>query len=219
MFKRFLCLLLSALMLLAALAGCKKKEEPKDTTPAVTENTDDAISDGLPDDLNYGKTVTVLATESQMNKTYVTDLTGTPMNDALYKRLAATEERLGVSFEFIPCAHAWEDASNYTDIVRNDMAANSVSEFDLFMSYNLLPSLMITNGYLSDLSQSKYLDTEQPWWPQNMFAEATIDDKLYYVVDNCSWGSIRNMACIVFNKDLANAYSISESTLSLASFS
>ena len=213
MIKRILCLLLSALMLVALFAGCTKKEDPQETTPAVTETTDDAISDGLPDDLNYGKTVTVLATESQMNKTYVTDLTGTPMNDALYKRLAATEERLGVSFEFIPCAHAWEDASNYTDIVRNDMAANSVSDFDLFMSYNLLPSLMITNGYLSDLSQSKYLDTEQPWWPQNMFAEATIDDKLYYVVDNCSWGSIRNMACIVFNKDLASAYSISESSL------
>ena len=187
-------------MLTATFIGCSKKEEPEETTVATTAAAEE-ISDGLPDDLNYDKTIRILATESQMNKTFVSDITGTPMNDALYNRLEATKKRLGVDFEFVPCAHAWEDASKYTDMVRNDLLANAVSEYDLFMSYNLLPSLMITNGYLSDLTESQYLDTKKPWWPQNMLEEATIDDKLYYVVDNCSWGSIRNMACIVFNKD------------------
>ena len=215
MIKRIVCILLLLSMLSVTFIGCSKKDKEEDQNSVSTSDVkeDDEISDGLPDNLNYGKTICVLATESQMNKTFVTDLTGTAMNDALYIRLKATETRLGVTFEFIPCAHAWEDASNYTDMVRNDILANAVSEYDLFMSYNLLPSLMITNGYLSDLTQSLYLDTKKPWWPQNMLEEATIDNKLYYVVDNCSWGSIRNMACIVFNKDLAKTYSINEADL------
>ena len=215
MIKRIVCMLLLVAIVSVAFVGCSKKnnEEPETTVSTQTESDVDEISDGLPNDLNYGKTVRVLATENQMNKTFVTDLTGTAMNDALYRRLMATQARLGVTFEFVPCAHGWEDSNVYTDIVRNDMLANAVSEYDLFMSYNLLPSLMITNGYLSDLTQSLYLDTNKPWWPQNMLEEATINDKLYYVVDNCSWGSIRNMACIVFNKDLAKTYSINEADL------
>ena len=130
MIKRIVCILLLLSMLSVTCIGCSKKDKEEDQNSVSTSDVkeDDEISDGLPDNLNYGKTICVLATESQMNKTFVTDLTGTAMNDALYIRLKATETRLGVTFEFIPCAHAWEDASNYTDMVRNDILANAVSE-------------------------------------------------------------------------------------------
>lgn len=210
------------ILLVAVLSACSSGGTAADTTKASdTTKPDDGkkydangyLLDQIPSDLNYNNaTIKILATKEQLPKTFVENETGERLNDALYSRIRTVEERLGVTLEFISQPGQWNDRESFMATVQNSVSAGT-QDYDLIMAYNLIPPTLAVRGVLEDLKKTKYLDFDMPWWPQNIVNESTVEGKLFFAIDNSSWGSIRNMACIMFNKKLAANYNLSEDYL------
>ena len=102
-FKRTLAILLASLMLLPVLAACGEVEEPTDTKPSsqttsAEEGENSIPDDELPNDLYYnGETITFIS----VNDMDYDELTGDTVEDAVYERNKAVEERLGVKINVI----------------------------------------------------------------------------------------------------------------------
>ncbi|MBQ4044546.1 MAG: acid shock protein, partial [Clostridia bacterium] len=116
--KRVLSLALAALMVLSIAACAQEPQQqgedttppvtdPAVTTPAETEPEDRSKIDDLPADLNYnGADFTLYTRQNQFFHSNITveESTGDQLNDALYDRELAIEERLGLNISEIMSA-------------------------------------------------------------------------------------------------------------------
>lgn len=57
-----------------------------------------------------------------------------------------------------------------------------------------------------NLNTIEYLDLEQPWWNQDYREEATVNDKLYYIVGDVTTSATERMVVTYVNRDLADQY-------------
>ena len=111
--KRMLALLMALITLLPMVVACGGSGEvdatttaattttAADATTAATETTTEgyAVKDNLPEDLKFtGKTISIISRGRSWCKDEVSveALTGDVINDAVYNRNAAVEDRLGV---------------------------------------------------------------------------------------------------------------------------
>lgn len=217
---------LTALLMTAPLAACAGDDTntpadttasgittPADTTPAETQPPVDEngfLLDNLPDDLNYGgATLNVFADEGQKKQYYAEDLTGDIVNDALYERERTVEERLGVSLEWIFAKGAWGNREQFAQTVEQSVNAGS-QDYDLVVAYNLTPPVMAIKGILENLNEMKYIEPEQPWWPQSFVEQAVYDGKLYCLAESTSRGVLRNMPAVFYNKSLTDQYGMND---------
>ena len=101
--RRILTALLASVMLLPSLAACGETTDPADTTgssqtTSAEEGENTIPDDELPDDLKYnGEKITFIS----VNAMDYDELTGDAVEDAIYERNKAVEERLGVEIEVI----------------------------------------------------------------------------------------------------------------------
>ena len=123
---RILAALLATLMLVGSLAACGGPvEEPDattapDGTAAATETQGETeLTDDLPDDLDYdGDQITILSQYREgwtSGEIAVPELINEPVNDAVYERNKAVEERLNVTIVSIA-----EASNNAYDVVEKD---------------------------------------------------------------------------------------------------
>lgn len=182
--------------------------EPAETQPPVDENG--FLLDNLPADLNYGNTtLNIFADEGQKKQYYAEDLTGDIVNDALYERERTVEERLGVKLEWIFAKGAWGNREQFAQTVEQSVNAGS-QDYDLVVAYNLTPPVMAIKGILENLNEMKYIEPEQPWWPQSFVEQAVYDGKLYCLAESTSRGVLRNMPAVFYNKTLTEQYGMND---------
>ena len=177
-FKRSLSAILAALMLAGSLTACAAGDGTTDTIdqtgPAETE-TGALISDALPEDLNYGDDeVTIISRYKEgwtSGEISVEGVTGEPVNDAVFERNKAVEERLGVKIVSV------EDNTDSHSAVVNKVAISvkgGTNDYDIMAApcYTTLSESL--SGTFANLRSDgcEYLDLEQPWWTQG-FHDAT----------------------------------------------
>lgn len=218
---RLTSVLLALLMLLSAmgLASCVQNQNGGETTTASTDLPDTtatpestAVTPNIPETLNYGNTtVTILMCKEQMKQTMTIDGSEGLLPDALNTRLRKVESRLGVKLEFIEEPGNWANRASF--ISKVEAAVQNGSEYDLVVAYNLNPPTMAVRGLLMDINESDYIDFTKPWWPDRLIDTISFNDRVFFCVDNSSYGSIRNMACIMFRKDIADEYNMPADTL------
>lgn len=218
---RLTSVLLALLMLLSAmgLASCVQNQNGGETTTASTDLPDTtatpestAVTPNIPETLNYGDTtVTILMCKEQMKQTMTIDGSEGLLPDALNTRLRKVESRLGVKLEFIEEPGNWANRASF--ISKVEAAVQNGSEYDLVVAYNLNPPTMAVRGLLMDINESDYIDFTKPWWPDRLIDTISFNDRVFFCVDNSSYGSIRNMACIMFRKDIADEYNMPADTL------
>ena len=125
-FKKWIAVILCALMLLSAVACGKATEDPADTTaaqgdatsasvgdtttaapeetgPALDEWGREIIEDSVPKDLDFkGATLKILSRSDAKNRWrvdfYSPEINGEVLNDAVYNRNALIADRLNISF-------------------------------------------------------------------------------------------------------------------------
>ena len=105
-----LALLLALLMLVGTFAACgEATDDPAVTNPGATSDEvtepETELTDWLPDDLNYGgDEITIISRYREgwtSGEIAVQELINEPVNDAVYERNKAVEERLGVEITSI----------------------------------------------------------------------------------------------------------------------
>ena len=193
--KRTLAILLASLMLLPTLAACGDAEEPADTTPpsqvTSSDEDDDIPDDELPDNLNYNKEKITFISANEMD---YDDLTGDVVEDAVYERNKAVEERLGVVINVI---------QEETPIDKVITAVNGgSSDYDVMVELCWRAAPKFTGNYFYNLRNTQYLDFEKPWWNQSFTDVVTYNDITFGVTGAMVLSLYRRTYVTVFNKNL-----------------
>ena len=209
--KKIITLTLLLSMLLSAAACNGGNDDAKDTNPSgvtTTEEPAETRATSLPSDLNLsGKEVKVLWWLEQDECT--DEQNGEIVNDALYERDRAVEERLGVRIINEPRSYTWAERAVYLDMIRSSVMSND-NEFDLVSGqYAIMPSL-IPDGALLALNETKYINFNNPWWARGLVEETAINGKVYVASGEIATSNVKNLACFFYNKRLVDEYSIED---------
>ncbi len=208
--KRIFALILALFLLTPAIIACTKDENTPDTTdttettaPEETAETGRAsLKDDLPADFSLnGDTVTVITRD-----TYRTfDWDGGESKDsdvlaqAVYNRTRAVEARLATTFDVTEIAGG--DWQTYGQELEQILLAGE--EYDIALAASNA-SIRRGNDYLfQDMSKSKYLDFEKPWWSLDSMEAISLDGKkIRYLVGDIAINSYFWATSTYFNKTL-----------------
>ena len=231
MLKRMSALFLAALMILSVmLVGCGKQEKPDETTTGESNATTTAVTEttvpeetvdpnnpyDLPTDLNYnGETFHFLVWEQSILEYDVESVTGDMINDAVYNRNRAVEERLGLKLKFT----AIPGSSDYVNDFVSRASAGILSgtgEYDSIGCYCRSAGVMAMQGLLFNMLEIDHLDFERPYWPDSLNEMNTIDGQLYYASGDIATSILYRTHIMVENVTMHNKLGIKENPQELA---
>lgn len=184
--------------------------EAENPEAAADENTDanGYLLDSLPE-LNFnGQTVNLLYWSDVENQEFeAEEFTGEIVNDAIYQRNINVEDRLSIKYNWIGTPGNGGNINAYMGKVRDSHVAGD-NAYDILAAYSRSIASCLVNGLLTNLETAPYIDYEKPWWPDNLMAESTINNHLYFVSGDISTNVLHMMYCVYFNKNLIEDYGL-----------
>lgn len=199
---RFLSALLASLMLAGALTACGTSgDDNTQTTDAYEDgvNTDD----NLPDDLDYAnQEITIISRDREgwtRGEISVENLTGDPVNDAVYERNKAVESRLNVTINSI----LDRDEDSYAVATKVNQAIQAGSDdYDIMAAaaYTVYPGSV--SGNYADLADTLYIDLSKPWWTQGYNEAVSYEGMQFSATGSVLLSTYRFAFVTVFNKAL-----------------
>lgn len=205
---KLLCVMLALFMLVPVMASCATEDEEVDSTQASTEGSGTLEeSTGYEDnlvDLNFGTTARIVTSSSQNYQVYQLEEGENVIYNAIYKRGMTVEERLGIEIEWSAMDAQW---NNNREIFFQHIQSTceTGSAYDAICVYNLMPGALAAKGLMENLADTSYIDLNAPWWPEDFINEIVINDTLYSLVENSSYGTLRNIHGVFFNNELINS--------------
>ncbi len=217
--KKLAAWILLAVMLTAATScsgGSGETAAAEDNVPKTeltAENTEEEteavqIQPDLPEKDYEGYTFTIYSKGSDhphwvAKDVYAAEETGDPIVDAVFQRNLMIEEKYNVKI-------AEETSNQWIPNITNSVNAGDdvydLIELHLFGVINTLAQ----NGLLLDLNTIPYMDLSKPWYDQNANASLSIGGKLYATTGDISIMDNDATWVVLFNKELANDYSIGD---------
>ena len=217
--KRYLCLLLSALMLLsvaAVFAGCgQTTEDPKQTvqnpvgSEAVTEEVDDRFV-GV--DYNEREfriyTSTNISSMGRGNSNFLIEGTGETegglVNDKVLERNMTVEELLNVELVFTQVDLTYSQVAG--DLRR--FTTGGVDEFDLVINdIYAYAELLIEGNFRNVMDSECVFDFDRPYWYKDYMDDLRLVDGYQYVLAGDYFIDIlRDAHLLLLNKDIYMDY-------------
>ena len=136
---------------------------------------------------------------------YAEELNGDLINDVVYYRNMAIEEKYNCKIEMMAYPETNEAAGN--QIVEKNVKAGDKS-FDLITTHMMIGLQTAVKGCFYDIAQFPNIDTSKPYWNKGANEGCSIGHKLYVGLSDFSFSSNESLYCIFFNKQLAQDYSI-----------
>ena len=207
---RILAALLALIMLLGTFVSCGEAvEEPDvtaaaDGTGAVSETAPETeLTDDLPDDLDFEADEIVILSRYREGWTSgeiaVKELISEPVNDAVYERNKAVEERLNVKINSIE--EITDDAYVITTKASTAVHAGT-HEYDIIASACYVGVNESINGTFADMRKSLYIDFDQPWWSQGFNEVVEYQGAQFCGLSAALLSQYRFAFVTLFNKDL-----------------
>ena len=131
------------------------------------------------------------------------ELTGEPINDAVFNRNTSISETFNVKFEEMT-----HSDMNPTPLAQKLIQAGE-DGFDVLLHGNQANSL-ITGGMLLDLHTIPYMDLTKPWYDQNANASLSIGGMLHVTAGDMTTMDNNATWCLQFNKALAEDLNIGD---------
>ena len=122
------------------------------------------------------------------------DMTGVTVEDIIYERNKAVEERLGITITGIQDANA-------IDKVITAVSGNS-ADYDVLVESCWRSAPKFTGNYFRNLRKTEYLDFDKIWWNQSFNEVVEYNDAQYGVTGAMVLSLYRRTHVTVFNKDL-----------------
>ncbi len=207
-FSLSLCLTLTALSLLCACGDASGKQTPSgsndETTAPVTaaesESTRPACK--LPDSLDFGGEVFKTLTFTWQGYRYyffADETNGDVMNDAVYARTAAIEEKLNVDLQH----NLLNDTT--TPAIANEikpliMAGDDVYQQILFHCIDSIAAFS-SGGMLYNLDTLPHIDTDAEWWNKEQMDTLRLGQNTYFAVNDYM---LPAPYIVFFSKDMVN---------------
>ncbi len=217
---RILAALLLAAMLNPAMISCGETAADNKsavtnaaaevtTEAAETEPTHDEngfLLDEIPDDLDYdGRTFTILKWDHYESMDFnVEELNGEIMNDAIYERNRAAEERLNVVLEFPQIT-----ARDRGKTLLQTLQASTMSGLGAYDSAGMMSTCNASAavaGLYINLYNIDYLDLEKPWWSDKILKNSKIAGKVYFATGDITISSLSRIMGLFVNMDMYNDF-------------
>ncbi len=206
--------LLTAALALAACADGSGTTQTTDTaaangsaavTEAVTEPSEEdlrrAVSDEIPE-LNFdGAHFRSITQDSTVNDIWVEAETGDVLDDAIYYRNRAIEERFNVVIDEVN-AVPYNEISTY---VKNAVSAGD-DAYDLVIGQMEQSGQDALGGYFMNWYDLPHVNFTKPWYPASLVDEATVNGKMYIIASDLSLSYTLYTYCVYYNKELATTY-------------
>ena len=212
---------ISALLLIAMLASvsCESAGTGNDITSddtTVSESTETSaetndrenVKDNLPETDFGGDKFTMLVRTERSYEFEAEEENGDLLNDAVYKRNLAVEDRFNIKFDNVLMDSVWGDqATQFTNSLRASIQAGE-GAYDIVASYAATIPALVSHGLFANWSDMKYVDFSKPWWSEKVKDEMTINGKCFMITGDISLTLWEGMSCVMFNKKLADNYGI-----------
>ncbi len=197
------------------LVSCKEEETPKeiiknnpDTPVAVIEGdvfSERAAVDDELEEVDYNnrefRVVGQLDHEFTFNKDDINK--GDLIKDAKYKRDSVVEERFNV--DIVPIfSGTYSQVAEWT----SKSILSGIDEFDLLMNQAVSTGSLVLKNLFLNWYDIPNVDFSKPWWAKSTANELTYDDKCIVAISDANSTAIYFSFCMVFNKNLANAYDL-----------
>ena len=209
--KKWITWLLLAAMLTSftACGSTETAETTADTTAADNtavetepETVDPAEADELPTDITYGGyTFTILSHDHpdtaiawKVVDIYTEELNGERINDAVYERNLAMEERFDVKIA--------QNLQGDPNTTASQLINSGDDAFDLLQTNTQIQCGLVVKGYLMDMAQMEYLNFEKAWWDSTAMEGITIGDKIFYAIGDSMLNGKKATWVVLFNKML-----------------
>ncbi|MBQ7301918.1 MAG: hypothetical protein IJW77_18970 [Clostridia bacterium] len=206
--------LLSLLSSVSLIACSDSTDTPQvsGTTDSMTETfaetEETAVPLNLPEVDYEQRTFTVLATEHASYE-YVAEESGDIVEDAVYRKNRAVEERLGIAFEFITAPGHWADKDSFNALIKNSIMAND-GAYDLISGTMVCVLPIAAEGYFLNALDLEHIQFENPWWVQDMKEKLAIGGKLFGFVGDASLSLYKDLSVIYFNQKLIADYDLED---------
>ena len=232
--KKMICLLLIlsfALALLFAVSSCgDAKQDGKseqNATQSDDESDDSGVTESADDKAQYNPNFEPVDMGGYVFKfgtrddemyyhpypVHTRDLiaeveNGDLINDAVYKRNTALEEKYNCKFEMVVYLEATGE-TQANAVVEKSVKAGDTS-FDLLMTHMMYGIDSATKGVFYDIATFPNIDTTKPYWNHGANEGCSVGNRLYMGLSDLSFSTNENLYCIFFNKQLAQNYGIED---------
>lgn len=167
-----------------------------------TEATTEKILPNVPDDRDFGGyEFTFLGNGTAYNSywyskdIYVEEENGDTINDAVYARNRAIEEKYNITIKGVFTGTQYNDAKKSISSGDNTYDAFTVPLQGATAS-------LAQEGMLMDLKQVPYIDLEKPWWDQRANEQLSINHKLMFTISDLLIIDKDALFIFLFNKDI-----------------
>ena len=217
--KRTLCLILASLMAFTCISCSETASEdpaaaPDDSSAVSAEEAAAAEEEpeGIPEPelpaKNYeGASFTTLTRgrySGSFEEDYLIaeDLNGEPVNDAIYNRNIAVEEKFNLKTEFIENPDAAGEAQR--------LVMSSDNSVDVVDTQATSLSSLSTGGCLINLLSLNHMNLAADYWSENVMNDLQISDRLYLMTSDMSMARLENTFFLYFNKVLLKDYNLED---------
>lgn len=205
--KVIIALLLCAAMLVPMLVSCGGGKG--DNKPDV-EIDPNATPTRVPNDLTFeGEEFNILCREDNAYGTYLYEIVADEnetelVNQAIYERNLAVEERFGLKIVANDIPGDWDQADNFTNTFKNSIMAGA-QDFDLIVSQQAYMAAPGLNEFYLNINDVPYIseDLDKPYFFSDMVDEITVNGKLFHIVGDYSLTYWENLYVMYFNKQIA----------------
>lgn len=211
--QKVICFLLAALTVGGTMLSCggkgdNKKDDTETKASADATVTTDAETEevralnNLPS-ADYGGHVVNILLNDQDDRfvDIMTDgeETGDVMNDIVYARNRAVEEKYNVKIE--------GKSDTYTNVnaTLKKEVQGGLTDYDLYFS-NSYAAELASGGFLYQIDELPNVNLSNPWWDQAALEGLSIAHKNYLVTGDISPTSMLTSSCLVFNKSLFSSH-------------
>lgn len=203
--KRILSLLFAFVLLSGLLLSCGSPSVEVDapgsdtaagTEPEITETT--MLTDAVPE-LNFAGAEFNCASQgtatNNMFDLWVAEETGDAVNDAIYERKRAIEER----FDIVINEPLFGNDGAITSAVKNTVAAGE-DAYDLVINQMEATGRDVVAGYYYNWNDIPYVDFTMPWYPPSLIESATLEGKTYSVASDLCLTYTQQTWAMIFSK-------------------
>ena len=212
--KKICLVLIAAALFGFSAVSCAKDEAGADTGPSGAQGTGEnensaeiaatteKLLPDVPDDRDFGGyEFTFLGNSTAYNPywyskdLYAEEETGDAIQDAVYYRNRAVEEKYNVKIT------AKLSGSQYNDAKKSINSADGT--YDVFtVPLQGATAQLAQDGSLLDLKKTAYIDLEKPWWDQRANEQLSIGRKLMFTISDLLIIDKDALFIFLFNKDL-----------------
>ena len=214
--KKFLCLLLAALMLLTLVACAQNTEDATGTldgeaSAEVTEveTGDPNFTCDLPTDLNYGnETIGILyANVGGRRDELISEYGMGVVADSVYERNVMVEEQLGVKLEMYPA-----DGDVQLNVVFTNDLTSGLGEYDIISNGTFKAIIPAMEGRYVNLNELDHINTDKHYWTQGYNDMVTFTDAgmQFLASGSMSISMFRYTFFTIYNKALFTDYQLSD---------